>query len=412
MKNSASTRSTGAALSPATMLNSPQQSLSRPNTLHVDLDAIVHNVCEIRRAVGADVSIYVALKGNAYGFGLVPIAQAVLAAGATALSVADVADAITLRENAIDAPILLYPGNLPTPAVLEALERYDLMPTIVDADSARTYASARFRKPLRIFIKVDVGLERLGISLKAAAPIVRSIADSPSLIAQGIYTHFHVVDDEDAVEYLEWQFNRFTASIAELDTLGLAPPTQMAAASGALAVTTTMNLNAVDPGHLVYGLQPPGPRLVPLKLKSAFKALTSRLIQVKPVGRNDFRDKLPFPMKTDLKIGVIPMGKRDGLLTANAGAAIVRGQACRLGGVDLEHTRIDLTGAPDAEVGDIVVLIGSQQGTVISLEDVAAYQGVSALVNVPLAVRESVRREYTAVRAHKDALPSTTHQGG
>jgi alanine racemase len=375
-----------------------QTSFSRPNRLHVDLGAVAENVREIRRVVGADVWLCVALKGNAYGFGLVPVAQAVLSAGADAVSVADLGDAVTLRTEGIEAPILLYPGGVAAPAVLEAVEKYDLVPTIVDDESVDVYTSAQFQQPRQVFVKVDVGLERLGIAPDATSAVARRIADSPSVVLHGIYTHFDVVDDPDAVDYLEWQFGRFSAAIQDLEASGLAPPIQMAAASGALAITTSMNLNAVDPGHLVYGLRPSGPRLVPLELRSPLRALTSQLIQVKEVLRNEFLDKLPFPNASDLKIGVIPMGKRDGLAMVNAGTALVRGRPCPLGSVDLEHTRVDLTGVPGAEVGDEVVVIGTQQDQVISLEDIAAHQHIapSALVNVPLAIRESVLREYVA----------------
>jgi len=389
----------------------PSMSLMRPNTLQVDLDAVANNIRAIRHVIGAQVWMCVALKGNAYGFGLIPVAYAVQRAGADAVSVADVADAVALREQNVGCPILLYPGNLPTPAVLEAVERHDLMPTIIDDESARVYASARFRQPVRVFIKVDVGLERLGIRPSAVSAVVRRIARSPSVVAHGIYTHFDVVDDHDAVEYLEWQFGRFSAVIEELKALGIAPQIHMAAASGALAITTSMNLNAVDPGHLAYGLQPAGPRLVPLNLKPAFKALRSRLIHVKDISRDAFLDKLPFPTGTGLKIGVIPMGRRDGLATVNAGAAIVRGCTCPIGSVDLEHTRIDLTGVPDAEVGDDVVLIGSQHNNTISLQDVATHQSISALVDVPLTIRDSVRREHVGAPDLVDGIPRTTTKG-
>jgi alanine racemase len=389
------------------------RSLSRGNAFHVDLGAIAHNVREVRRLVGSDVWMCVALKGNAYGFGLLPVARSALLEGADAVSVADVAEAITLREHGINSPILLYPGNLPTPTVLDAIQKYDLIPTIIDDESLRAYTTARLQQPRRVFMKVDVGLERLGIDPSAVTTVARKITDSRSLSFDGIYTHFDVVDDPDAVAYLEWQYERFSAAIRELQTMGLTPRIQMAAASGALAITTSMNLNAVDPGHVIYGLQPPGPRLVPLKLNPAFKALTSQLIQVKHVRRERFLDKLPFPSSNGLKIGVVPMGRRDGLATANAGIAIVHGSTCPLGSVDLEHTRVDLTDVPDAAVGDEVVLIGTQQQSVITLEEVAAHQQLPALVDVSLAIRESVQRRYFSTRELPDLpVPAAQQKDG
>src|SRR5687767_13865630 len=113
---------------------------ARPNVFEIDLAAIANCVRDLRVLVGPPVKIFAALKSNAYGFGLVPVGRTALAAGADALSLVDRADAILLRKSGITAPILLYAGSLIDAAAVQAIEKYDLTPTIIDTESIDTFA--------------------------------------------------------------------------------------------------------------------------------------------------------------------------------------------------------------------------------------------------------------------------------
>src|SRR5580700_10890608 len=105
---------------------------ARPNLFEIDLGAIAELTRRIRSHVGKEATIFAALKCNAYGFGLVPVAGTVLSAGADALSMVDPADAIELRRSGVTAPILVYPGTLATPQGVTDAEVYDFVPTLVD----------------------------------------------------------------------------------------------------------------------------------------------------------------------------------------------------------------------------------------------------------------------------------------
>src|SRR5262249_55522525 len=129
---------------------------ARPNRFEIDLGAIAQYARNIRGLVGPDATVFAALKCDGYGFGLVPVARTVLAAGVNAISVVDRADAIALREAGIKAPILTYPGGLATPEAVAAAETYDLIPTLIDLDSARVY-SRHATRTLRIAVKIDCG---------------------------------------------------------------------------------------------------------------------------------------------------------------------------------------------------------------------------------------------------------------
>ena len=111
-----------------------------PNRLEVDLGAIAHNVRQVRRGIGPDVRLFAVVKGNAYGLGVVEVAGTALSAGADALALVHVGDAIALRDAGVEAPILLYGGTLGDPALVRLAEHYDLTATVVDQESARVHS--------------------------------------------------------------------------------------------------------------------------------------------------------------------------------------------------------------------------------------------------------------------------------
>src|SRR4029077_20545774 len=358
--------------------------LTRPNEFVVDLNAIAHNVGAVRGMVGAKTWLCVAIKANAYGFGLVEVGGCTLAAGADAVAVADLSDAIRLRENGISKPILLYPGNLPEQHVVREVERLSLWPTIVDMQSARAW-STQARDHVRVFAKVDVGLERLGVPAEDALEVIKHITQLPKLSLQGIYTHLQVTDSNEAIAYARWQFARFERLLANLKGAGVEIPIRMAAASAALQISPDMKINAVDPGHLIYGLLPPGPGLVRPELRPAFASLRTQVIQVKPVRSRDFADQLPFRLREAMRVGVLPIGRRDGMASLHCGQVLAGGRRVDiLGSVSLEHTRIDLTDVPDVVAGDEVVIIGTQQNETISTQQVVDHQKMESSVALAL----------------------------
>jgi len=367
----------------------------RPNVFEIDIGAVAHNVQSLRRRVGKHVRLFAALKANAYGFGLLPVADAVLSAGADGLALVDLNHAVALRKHGTDSPILLYGGTPASPEVVALLEEHRLMPTLLDIEDARTYA--RYASGhLRAFLKIDVGLERMGVSPEDLGPIAEPLGTLPTLELYGAYTHLHVpanVDDALTQRYVAWQFRRFTTGLDELSQHGINPTITMAASSAVLMQTNDMNLNAVDPGHLLFGMVPAGPRGAPLDLRPAFNALKSRLVQVKTLRRPDFVDQAPFLIHDGMRIGVFPLGIADGMLQLNCGQVLVNGVRVPVLGVSLEHTRVELS-TVEAVRGDEVVVIGRQAGNEICQEEVLQHLRQHIPSALPLAVHESVRRTY------------------
>ena len=366
----------------------------RPNVLRVDLGAIAHNLAEVRRIAGSGTRIFAALKADAYGFGLERVAETVVAGGADVIAVADIADALRLRDRGIETPILLYAGNLADRASVEAVESNRLMPTILDRESAECYA-AHAGGPVRVFIKIDVGLERLGVLPARAAALARQVRALPALELHGVYTHVDVPGDPKAEEYVAWQVGRYRAACTEIEAEGGAIPVKMAASSAVLRWDPGAAFDAVDPGHMLFGLTPPGPLNVGADLRPAFHSLSSRIIHARAIERDRFLDLAPFPLCEGMRFGVIPIGLRDGMAALHCGEVLVgERRAAILGPLSLEHTRLDLSATPEAKVGDEVVVIGRQGEARIDPEEVVAHQGFGVKAALALAAGSSIPREY------------------
>jgi len=366
------------------------------NYFEVDLGAIAHNSAEVRRLAGDQTRIFAAVKANAYGFGVGEVADVVLASGADALALVEVSDAVELRRRGIRQPILLYSGSLASRHVVRACDDYGLMPTLADWTGSAAYSSLASR-PVKAFVKVDVGLERNGVAPEEAVEFIKRILRLPRIEIEGVYTHFHVPPELESSEYIDWQFQRLMSVLRALRAEGIDVPVQMAASSSVLRMTRYMMLNAIDPGHALYGLTAPGRDEVHLELRPAFGKLGTRLTQVKEFRRAEFAERLPFEAAGVTRIGVVPFGQAHGMAGLNCGRVLVHGRRVEiLGSPHVEHTRLDLTAVPDASVGDEVVIIGCQGAAEIQPREVMVHQGMDRDMRLALEVRESVPRIYRA----------------
>lgn len=364
---------------------------ARPNRVEVDAAAIAGNIWSIRRALRSGTKIYAALKANAYGFGLDSVARIVCKAGVDGIALTDQRDAIALRQAGIRLPILLYGGNLADESTVAAAIRHDLTPTLLDHATAELYSRLATR-PVPVFVKIDVGLERLGLIAEEAADFVAWLGTLPRLELRGLYTHAAVPANADPA-FLEWQVKRFRGAVDSLAARGIRVPIRMFASSASLRQLRGIEFDAVDPGHMLFGLNPGGGARVEFELHSALRRITTRLIQVKPVTPHEFPDQSPFPLRHGLRVGVIPVGLHDGLHRFNAGFVLVRGKPARfLGGISLEHARIDVSEIKGAATGDEVAIIGAQGETAITVEDAMRHHGYARTLDLMMAVSSSIPR--------------------
>jgi alanine racemase len=368
----------------------------RPSLFEVDLDAIAHNIREIQRVVGAGVKLFAVLKCNAYGFGLKEVGQVVERSSAFGIAVGNLLEAVYLRRHGATKPILVYANNLA--AVAGVVVQHDLMPTVQDVESAEAYARAASAtgRTARVFVKVDVGLNRNGVLPCDAAAFCGIVGGLPACRIEGIYSHFDVpVPEHESREFVEWQFARFRRVLEELEEAGIRVPIRMVAHSSIVPHFPHMDLDAVDPGKLVYGLYDAEGALRPLVLKQAFRALRTRLVAAKRVSWDGrFNDQARGTGRPGQAIGVVPLGWGDGFPRSGGGKAEVLLHGKRVpvvGELTVEHARISLDDVPDARVGDQVVIIGNQGNEAISVAEVAQRSGMG-LSEVSRSVREGVAR--------------------
>ena len=180
----------------------------------------------------------------------------------------------------------------------------------------------------------------------------------------------------------------------ELQAAGIDVPVRMSESSASLGLQGVYSTNAADPGHLLYGIAPSGRTALPPGLRPAFHGLTSRIVQVKEFRRDGFQQESPVPVGPVRRIGVIPMGRGDGLQHLTTGQVRVRGQLVPLvGRLSLEHARVDLTTVPRCRAGDEVEIISGHPGSAISAAAVAAAPRLDQ-VGLQVAIGPSIPRAY------------------
>ena len=221
----------------------------RPNLLEIDLDAAEANIRAVRQLVGQERKIFAVVKADGYGHGAAEVGTVFVANGADALAVADLAEGIRLRKRGITAPILVYPNSLPE--IAHETISHGLTPALVDLASAQAYAAAA-TGPCDVFVKIDVGYERLGVPAEQAAKFIMAILELPHLHLAGICARGHAKGNDLA--YAEWQLGRFIAVVDELEANGVSVPLRLLAASPFVIRFPQTYLNAVDPGRMLYGI--------------------------------------------------------------------------------------------------------------------------------------------------------------
>lgn len=370
----------------------PDGSFSRPNVFEIDLGAIAACTRHVRAAVGRDVRIFATMKANAYGYGLVPVARTVLAAGADALTVGNLESGIAVRQAGITAPVVVFAGNVPSAEIVRLVEQHGLIPTLHDQQSLDAYARHATR-PLQVAVKIDSGAERIGVPMGEAVAFLQQLGRHPLLRLEVLNVHPAVPTKGRIDEVTAWQYNAFLDLLERLKGLSVQVPYRVFASTKVIRRSGgAMALNAIDPGAGLFSAPgadgtSQGPQ--------AFHALKTRLIQVRRVVRAEFTEEAPFKLHPDMRVGVIPMGYSDGLNRLHGGSVLVRGRRVPIVGEPaMEYTRVDISDVDGAAVGDEVVIIGRQGEAFIAPDDVVDHQKAGRVANLAMEMRPSVGRVY------------------
>ncbi len=336
----------------------------RPAWAEVDLSAVAHNTASMAALV-APAGVLAVVKADGYGHGAVPVALAVLHAGASWLGVALVEEGVTLRDAGIDAPVLVL--SEPTPAAMELAASFSLVPTVYSSAGVRSAAdAARGLGPARQFpvhLKVDTGMHRVGARPEDAVSLAREIADHPRLAFDGLYTHCAVAD-EPADPFTWEQLVRFSGVRDALAAAGFAPRVVHAANSAGAIAHPQSRFDLVRIGIALYGI-PPAPGLdgaVDLRAAMSLKATVSMVKQVAAGERISYG--LRYRFERDSIVATVPIGYADGVrrrLGATGAEVLIRGRRRPIAGtVTMDQLTVDCGDDDTVRPGDEVVLIGEQ----------------------------------------------------
>lgn len=346
----------------------------RQTWVEVDLAALEDNYRLIRGTLAPQTKIMAAVKANAYGHGILEVSRKLISCGVDYLGVACIDEALILRKGGIEAPLLDLGAFLK--GDLEAIVRYDLTATVTDLRLARQLdaAARRLKKRIKVHIKVDTGMGRLGVWHKEADSFICKVCALTHLKIEGLYTHFPSADSDES--FTKSQIAVFSTLVDKLRFKGIEIPLRHSANSAAILAFEGSHFNLVRPGLALYGLRQKTrfPCRLALKPVLAFK---TRIVYLKTVSRGrSVSYGRTFVAKRDTAVATLPVGYGDGYnrLLSNKARVLIRGRLCRVVGVVcMDQTMVDVGPLrQQARVYDEVVLIGSQGGKRIRVEEVAS----------------------------------------
>jgi len=367
----------------------------RPTRAVIDLSAIKHNLGLVRGLVGSRRRIMVAVKANAYGHGLLPVARACVSSHADALGVATLDEARKLRAAGIACPILIFgvepPGNAPE------IIRLGLTATLCTRELAKALSASarRLSSTAKVHINVDTGMGRIGIRPEEVSGFVDFLLGLGSISVEGVYTHFPSADEESQ-DFTLRQIGIFRGVASYLKQRFGDKLIAHAANSAAIIRYRESHLDMVRPGLMVYGLEPfRGARdAVDLRPAMTLRSEISFIKDVRPGETISYGRT--FAAKRRMRVATVPVGYGDGYSRrlSNLGRLLIHGRRVPIVGVVcMDQVMVDVTDIGGARPGDEAVLIGRQGPSEITAEEIADLIGTISY-EVVCAISHRVPRVY------------------
>jgi alanine racemase len=348
----------------------------RPTTARIDLGALRRNVLAVRARVGSGRRIMAIVKANAYGHGLARIAEELVKAGVDALGVAFLEEGMLLRRAGIRAPILVL-GGLIGNQIQHFLE-HDLEITAASPYklSQIEEVARAMKRRARVHLKIDTGMERLGIHWDHADQLFEAAVAAKSCELAGVFSHFASSDSADPTR-TRLQLERYLEAISFFEKRSLPTPVRHIANSGAVLQHADSHLDMVRPGLMLYGLYPSAEVARTVALEPIL-SLATRVVYFKVVrGGSSLSYNGTWTAPADTRVVTLPVGYGDGYSRAlsNKGSVLLHGRRYPIvGTITMDALMVDI-GRDSAFNGDEALLIGRQGEAAISCEDLAALLG-------------------------------------
>jgi alanine racemase len=347
-------------------------SFGRPTYAAIDAAALRHNFALVRACVAPEVKVLAVVKADGYGHGATLVAAVLDAAGADWFGVATLDEALELRAAGIRKPILILAGAWR--ADVDLLLEHDLAVALPHREMVRELAAGLDGRRLRVHLKVDTGMGRIGVLPDELPALLDEIRRLGVFEVEGLFSHFGNSDRVDR-EYSDMQVRSFLHAGEILNAAGFAPRFVHLANSAAAVTRPEVHFAMVRPGIVLYGVQPAGGGID--GLRPAMRMLT-HIMQIKTVpAEAPISYGQTFVTRRPSRIAVLAIGYADGYdrSLSNRGFVLVRGRRAPIvGAVCMDLTMVDVTDVPGAAVGDEVVLWGRQGEAEIAVSEVGEWQ--------------------------------------
>lgn len=343
----------------------------------VDLDAIHKNIESMKEKLKPETGIIAVIKTDGYGHGAVPIAK-VLDDVCYGYAVATVFEGHNLRRHNIEKPIFIL-GYTPE-STYEMVIREEMIPPVFTLEMAEKLSSCavKLNKAVKINIAVDTGMSRIGyIPSKEAVDEIVKISILPNIKIESIFTHFAKADYKDK-SFAKKQLREFNEFVRMVEDKGINIPIHQCANSAAMMEMPETSLSLSRAGISMYGLYPSDEMSREnMKLYPAM-SLYSHVVYVKEIeaGRGISYGQT-YVADRPMKIATIPIGYGDGYPRnlSNKGYVIIHGKKAKIvGRVCMDQFMVDVTGM-DVKTGDLVTLVGCENGEEITVDELATLAG-------------------------------------
>ena len=363
--------------------------------LYIDLNILDENYKTIRAKVPPEVKILCVVKADAYGHGATDVARRLALHGADYFGVATVEEAVELRDSGITTPILVMSGIFPWDEIKPVLAN-NLTPVVYDFHTLHRIQeeSAHFDSLLKIHIKIDTGMGRLGFHPDDMPSVIDHIKNTANVRVEGLMSHFASSENRD--EHGINQITRFKKVLDLFKDNSIEPELAHMANSGVLTNYPEAYFNMVRVGINLYGSYSAKALRDKLVLKQVMK-LTSKIALIRefPSGCSLSYGRT-FTTTRKTKVAYIPLGYADGYprTMSNKGRVLIRDTECSIvGRVCMDWLLVDVTDLGDVNAGEDVVLLGKSNTKVITADEIAELEGTIPY-EILCKISKRVVREY------------------
>lgn len=345
----------------------------RPTRLEIDLKVLAENFQAIKNHAG-QAKVMPVLKANAYGHGLIRVAQLMQELKSDYLGVAVLEEGILLRERGITTPILVLGGIWGNQIPLFIKHNLTMTASSVEKLRQIDEIAAKMNKKAPVHLKIDTGMERLGVHYYNAEKFLEEAIKFKNVELEGIYSHFANSELND-LSYTKLQFERFQEVLTFFERHSIKMPIRHISNSGAILQMPEANLDMIRPGIMLYGVYPSSDLKKSVQVKPAltWKSLVVYFKVIKPnhpVGYGS-----AWQTDHNIRAVTVPVGYGDGYLRTMGHKAevLVNEKRCRvIGNISMDQIVVNIEDG-SAYNGDEVILVGSDGKNTISVEELAAW---------------------------------------